>query len=58
LRAAGKPAWAFASAAEIAEFLASQLQEGNVVLVMSNGSFDGLCERLLQQLTRRAEVAR
>jgi len=26
------------------------LEPGDVVLVMSNGSFDGLCEKLLEQL--------
>ncbi|PYU12521.1 MAG: UDP-N-acetylmuramate:L-alanyl-gamma-D-glutamyl-meso-diaminopimelate ligase [Acidobacteria bacterium] len=50
LRAWGRLAEAFASAAEIAEFLAAELKPGDVVLVMSNGSFDGLCEKLLERL--------
>jgi UDP-N-acetylmuramate: L-alanyl-gamma-D-glutamyl-meso-diaminopimelate ligase len=50
IRKLGKPARAFASAGEIADFLASQLVPGDLVLVMSNGSFDGLCGRLLEIL--------
>jgi UDP-N-acetylmuramate: L-alanyl-gamma-D-glutamyl-meso-diaminopimelate ligase len=50
LRARGRTVQAFASAAEIAAFLATELQPGDVVLVMSNGSFDGLCEKLLERL--------
>ena len=53
LRAQGRPAHAFPSAAEIAAFLGAELVPGDVVLVMSNGSFDGLCERLLEHLGRR-----
>lgn len=47
LRAAGRPAAAFSSAAEVAEYLAAEARSGDIVLVMSNGSFDGLCEKLL-----------
>jgi len=50
LRARGRQAHAFASAAEIADFLAGELRPGDVVLTMSNGSFDGLCEKLLERL--------
>lgn len=50
LRASGQPAEAFASTEEVAEFLATELKPGDVVLVMSNGSFDGLCEKLLERL--------
>lgn len=50
IRKVGKPAHALASASEIADFLASQLVPGDLVLVMSNGSFDGLCGRLLETL--------
>ncbi|HVA16136.1 MAG TPA: hypothetical protein VMV59_00330, partial [Candidatus Dormibacteraeota bacterium] len=48
----GKPARAFLSASDIAEFLAAQLVSGDLVLVMSNGSFDGLCGRLLDALEK------
>jgi UDP-N-acetylmuramate: L-alanyl-gamma-D-glutamyl-meso-diaminopimelate ligase len=48
IRAAGKPAEAFSSVAQIAEYLSTQLVPGDLVLVMSNGSFDGLCARLIE----------
>ncbi len=41
--------------AAIAEFVAAQARPGDLVLVMSNGSFDGLCEKLLKRL---AEIRR
>jgi len=50
IRKLGKPARALESANEIAEFLSSQLVSGDLVIVMSNGSFDGLCGRLLEIL--------
>jgi UDP-N-acetylmuramate: L-alanyl-gamma-D-glutamyl-meso-diaminopimelate ligase len=49
----GKPAHAFASAAEIADYLVAELHSGDVVLVMSNGSFDNLCGKLLDGLHAR-----
>jgi UDP-N-acetylmuramate: L-alanyl-gamma-D-glutamyl-meso-diaminopimelate ligase len=57
IRKQGRAAEAFASAEAIAEFLAGEGRAGDVVLVMSNGSFDGLCDRLLERLGRgkRAE---
>ena len=57
LRALGRLAQAFDSADEIAGFLAGRLAPGDVVLVMSNGSFDGLCERLLGLLRERENSA-
>ena len=50
LRARGRTAMAFASSAAIAEYLSSNLRSGDVVMVMSNGSFDGLSAKLLDQL--------
>jgi UDP-N-acetylmuramate: L-alanyl-gamma-D-glutamyl-meso-diaminopimelate ligase len=50
IRAAGRRAEAFASADAIAEFLAAETRPGDVVLALSNGSFDGLCEKLLARL--------
>ncbi|MGA7785217.1 MAG: cyanophycin synthetase, partial [Candidatus Acidiferrales bacterium] len=47
----GKYASAYLSADAIAEYLAAVVRKGDVVLVMSNGSFDGLCEKLLQHLS-------
>ncbi len=48
--AAGKYAVSHESADAIADYLATAGRSGDVVLVMSNGSFDGLCEKLLHRL--------
>ncbi|HEV2304637.1 MAG TPA: UDP-N-acetylmuramate:L-alanyl-gamma-D-glutamyl-meso-diaminopimelate ligase [Candidatus Acidoferrales bacterium] len=56
IRAKGKTAEAFASAAEINEYLSGELRPGDVVLVMSNGSFDGLSSLLTQTLQNRTAV--
>jgi len=56
VRALGKDARVLGSAAEIAEFIASEAVSGDVVLVMSNGSFDGLCEKLMKSLDSKAAV--
>jgi UDP-N-acetylmuramate: L-alanyl-gamma-D-glutamyl-meso-diaminopimelate ligase len=50
LRQCGRPANAFDSAADIADYLAENAKPGDLVLVMSNGSFDGLCLKLLEKL--------
>jgi UDP-N-acetylmuramate: L-alanyl-gamma-D-glutamyl-meso-diaminopimelate ligase len=50
VRRRGRAAKAFASATEIADFLADNAKSGDLVLVMSNGSFDGLCTKLLDKL--------
>jgi UDP-N-acetylmuramate: L-alanyl-gamma-D-glutamyl-meso-diaminopimelate ligase len=52
----GRPTHAFASAAEIAEYLAQNANAGDLVLVMSNGSFDGLCAKLLEKLKSLAST--
>ncbi|MGB7174553.1 MAG: UDP-N-acetylmuramate:L-alanyl-gamma-D-glutamyl-meso-diaminopimelate ligase [Candidatus Acidiferrales bacterium] len=52
IREHGKTARAFASAAEIADFVGPQLASGDLVLVMSNGSFDGLSGRLVEILEK------
>ncbi len=54
IRRAGKPAWAFDSAPEIAKFVAGEARKGDLVLALSNGSFDGLCEKLIAELGQRA----
>jgi len=51
ITAAGKKAVALESADAIADYLAGAARDGDVVLVMSNGSFDGLCEKLVQRLS-------
>jgi UDP-N-acetylmuramate: L-alanyl-gamma-D-glutamyl-meso-diaminopimelate ligase len=50
LRARGRTALAFPSSTAIAEYLAGELKSGDLVMVMSNGSFDGLSAKLLEQL--------
>jgi UDP-N-acetylmuramate: L-alanyl-gamma-D-glutamyl-meso-diaminopimelate ligase len=53
IRRAGRKAEGFDSAEEIAEYLAAESCPGDLVLVMSNGSFDGLCGKLLGKLQER-----
>lgn len=50
VQAMGRIAEAFTSADEIADYISGQCRGGDVVIVMSNGSFDGLCEKLLEKL--------
>jgi UDP-N-acetylmuramate: L-alanyl-gamma-D-glutamyl-meso-diaminopimelate ligase len=50
VRALGKDAHAFEGAEKIAEYLASEAKPNDLMLIMSNGSFDGLCEKLLRRL--------
>jgi UDP-N-acetylmuramate: L-alanyl-gamma-D-glutamyl-meso-diaminopimelate ligase len=57
IRAAGRIAEGFDSADEIAEYLARETRPGDLVLVMSNGSFDGLCTKLLGKLQDRGAPA-
>jgi UDP-N-acetylmuramate: L-alanyl-gamma-D-glutamyl-meso-diaminopimelate ligase len=45
----GRPAKAFESAEEIAEYLSDNAKIGDVVMVLSNGSFDGLSGKLLEK---------
>jgi len=57
IRAADRRAEGFESADEIVEFLAAETQPGDLVLVMSNGSFDGLCGKLVGKLQERGAPA-
>ncbi len=57
IRSAGRKAEGFESADEIADYLASEARPGDLVLVMSNGSFDGLCGKLLAKLQERGAPA-
>ncbi|MFZ0979259.1 MAG: UDP-N-acetylmuramate:L-alanyl-gamma-D-glutamyl-meso-diaminopimelate ligase [Candidatus Acidiferrales bacterium] len=50
VRARGADAKAFSSADEIAEHLAAHAGSGDLILIMSNGSFDGLTGKLLEKL--------
>jgi UDP-N-acetylmuramate: L-alanyl-gamma-D-glutamyl-meso-diaminopimelate ligase len=56
--ALGRPAKSFGPADSIADYLAGELREGDVVLVLSNGSFDGLCDKLLARLAAKSAAAR
>src|SRR5262249_29917807 len=49
-RGVGKDARVFPNADAIAEHLSAATQPGDLLLIMSNGSFDGLCENLLKRL--------
>jgi UDP-N-acetylmuramate: L-alanyl-gamma-D-glutamyl-meso-diaminopimelate ligase len=46
----GKSAKAFGSTPEIVDYLAANVSPGDLVIVMSNGSFDGLCAKMLEKL--------
>jgi UDP-N-acetylmuramate: L-alanyl-gamma-D-glutamyl-meso-diaminopimelate ligase len=56
IRARGRDAKAFCSAAEIAEYIAEHASPGALVLIMSNGSFDGLTSKVAEKLNARAGV--
>ncbi len=57
VRALGKDAQVFSSADAIAEYLGAEAKAGDLLLIMSNGSFDGLCEKLLKKLSQSDQVA-
>jgi len=54
----GRPAKAFECADEIADYLAENAKSGDVVMVMSNGSFDGLSGKVLARLESLAGTRR
>ena len=54
LAAQGKEAHCIEGVEAIVSHLEKQLRPGDVVVVMSNGAFDGLIDRLLRALERRA----
>lgn len=55
VRELGKDARVFAGADAIAETLSAEAESGDLLLVMSNGSFDGLCEKLLKKLEQSSK---
>jgi UDP-N-acetylmuramate: L-alanyl-gamma-D-glutamyl-meso-diaminopimelate ligase len=57
VRALGKDARVFPSSDAIAVHLAAEAKAGDLFLIMSNGSFDGLCEKLLKKLGSTFPVA-
>jgi UDP-N-acetylmuramate: L-alanyl-gamma-D-glutamyl-meso-diaminopimelate ligase len=52
VRELGRDARAIAGSDAIAEYLSAEAHSGDLLLIMSNGSFDGLCEKLLKRLDR------
>ena len=54
----GKPAKSFDSTVELADFLAVHAKPGDMVMIMSNGSFDGLSGKLLEKFKSRIEAGR
>jgi UDP-N-acetylmuramate: L-alanyl-gamma-D-glutamyl-meso-diaminopimelate ligase len=50
VRGLEKDARVLGSSDEIAEFVSGEAKAGDVLLVMSNGSFDGLCDKLMKRL--------
>ncbi|MDP9338724.1 MAG: UDP-N-acetylmuramate:L-alanyl-gamma-D-glutamyl-meso-diaminopimelate ligase [Acidobacteriota bacterium] len=54
--ALGKDARVFGSSQEIADALAAECETGDILLVMSNGSFDGLCDKLIKKLGEEVGV--
>jgi UDP-N-acetylmuramate: L-alanyl-gamma-D-glutamyl-meso-diaminopimelate ligase len=57
VRSLGKEAHVFPSSDAIAEYLVAESKPGDLLLIMSNGSFDGLCEKLLKKLGTATQVA-
>lgn len=57
LRALGKEARVFPSADAIADFLGGEAKANDLLLIMSNGSFDGLCEKVLKKLAALPQPA-
>jgi UDP-N-acetylmuramate: L-alanyl-gamma-D-glutamyl-meso-diaminopimelate ligase len=57
VRKLGKDARALDTADGIADFLAAEAQPNDLLLIMSNGSFDGLCEKLLKRLAVRQSTS-
>jgi UDP-N-acetylmuramate: L-alanyl-gamma-D-glutamyl-meso-diaminopimelate ligase len=50
LRAAGKHARVIPKVDDIVATVAAEAREGDLVIVMSNGGFDGIHDKLLQAL--------
>jgi UDP-N-acetylmuramate: L-alanyl-gamma-D-glutamyl-meso-diaminopimelate ligase len=53
VRQLGKDARVLPSAEAIVDFLAAEARPNDLLLIMSNGSFDGLCEKLVRRLQNR-----
>ncbi len=57
VRVLGKDARVFDGSDSLAEHLAAEARPGDLLLIMSNGSFGGLCEKLLRALNARHPAA-
>jgi UDP-N-acetylmuramate: L-alanyl-gamma-D-glutamyl-meso-diaminopimelate ligase len=57
VRGLGKDANVFSNSDAIAEYLGSEAKPGDLLLIMSNGSFDGLCEKVLKKLGAARQLA-
>jgi UDP-N-acetylmuramate: L-alanyl-gamma-D-glutamyl-meso-diaminopimelate ligase len=57
VHALGKDARVFPHSDAIAEHLGAEAKPGDVLLIMSNGSFDGLCEKVLKKLGTAPQLA-
>jgi UDP-N-acetylmuramate: L-alanyl-gamma-D-glutamyl-meso-diaminopimelate ligase len=53
VRKLGKEALVLPGADAIADLLVTEAKPGDLLLIMSNGSFDGLCDKLLTRLAAR-----
>jgi UDP-N-acetylmuramate: L-alanyl-gamma-D-glutamyl-meso-diaminopimelate ligase len=53
IRKRGKPAHTFDSSDEIADFLGQCSEPGDHIVIMSNGGFDGIHNKLLEKLRQR-----
>jgi UDP-N-acetylmuramate: L-alanyl-gamma-D-glutamyl-meso-diaminopimelate ligase len=56
VRALGRDAKVLPGSDAIAEHLGAEARAGDLILIMSNGSFDGLCEKLLKRLGAAAQL--
>jgi UDP-N-acetylmuramate: L-alanyl-gamma-D-glutamyl-meso-diaminopimelate ligase len=57
VRALGKDARVLPGSDAIAAHLEAEARPGDLLLIMSNGSFDGLCEKVLKKLGAAAQLA-
>src|SRR5437667_2846838 len=57
VRALGKDARVIPSSDSIAEHLGNEAKPGDLLLIMSNGSFDGPCEEVLKKLGAPTQLA-
>lgn len=57
VRALGKPAQVLSGSDAISDHLLKEARPGDLLLLMSNGSFDGLCEKLVKKLEAAASLS-